>query len=249
MYQIESLGQTSSIPPPCEPYTGSRITFRSEGLTLTVPSLPEDANIRWMMERGEGIVNAYKWAGAASIVPDAAIRACVAEVFRTPYYDYVTDEWKTGPGQFTCVQMHQCFANYIQSRRAFPEETPKSAEDRRFMIADGVFAPSANECRCIRDRFRRTNNLSQAYTECAAADILPAWPGAVEFIANAVNQSPGSTLYEIIRTASTLYTVTQPKPVPPLSPPVSPPPAEEKKSSILVYLAIAALAYLYLSQV
>lgn len=230
MIYMQSLGQ--SIPSPCEPYTGARITFRSEGLRLTVPNIIEDQNIRWMMDRGKSLVDAYKAAGAGSIIPDAAIRPCISEKLRYRRIDPITGRSEiSAPGQFTCAEFHRCFEDYIRAQRAFPEDRPS---ERRLQIAPGVYAPSAAEDQCIRQKFLMFRNLTQAYHDCGAGDIIPSWPGAAQFISNALTASPDTHLYEITKTAYQLFGV-KPKPKPP---PISPPP-DKKDVSLSSYILIA----------
>ena len=248
MLQITAVGV--DVPKECREGPPTRITLRSGDLKLIVPDRVEDMNIRWLVERGMSLWNAYKQAGARYIMPDEALRPCIELVFKTPYYDPNAGEWKTGAGKFTCIGFHKCFEEYVSAQAAFPEQHP---ERRRMRIAPGVYAPSAPEEACIKRKFVAQVPLDAAYRQCGAGDIIPTWAGALQFIrtafmASMAAQLPFPPLYEITKRSHQLYAIQPPPPVPAPAvspPPVSPPP--EDKDSKALYLVMGAVGLLILS--
>jgi len=242
MIQIEPLGQ---IPSACDRYTGTRLTFTGNGLTLTVPDMITDRQIRWLMDRDMSLVDAYKRAGFGDFIPDPGIRPCISAALRKKYFDTNTQTWKATGGMFTCVEFHKCFVEYLKAQRVFPE----AKAERRMQIAKGVYAPSAGEERCIRDKFAKQIDLLTAYTQCGAGDIIPDWPGAMDFMSRALTATPDENLYQIIKTTYRLHALApEPPPeVPPGDLPISPP-AEDKKPFPLIYVLIGAVVFLSLSR-
>jgi len=252
MYQITAV---KTVPDACLPYTPTRRTLREGSVSVTVPSIQEDEQIRWLLEHGNSIEDAYKNANAWHIIPDQAMRDCIELVFKEPYFDPVAGVWKTSPGQFTCVGFHKCLQQYARGQAAFPEE---QAGKRRMRIARGVFAPSEREESCIQQKFLKQVPLDEAYRQCGAGDIIPFWPGGLQDIATAFmtamgNQKPFPPIYEILKRSHQLYAIrppsVSPSVSPAISPPVSPPAKDkEKKPSKLIYFVVGGLVLLLLSE-
>lgn len=247
MFQITA---ERTFPIECENYTGQRRILREGSLSLTVPSMLEDEKIRWQLERGVPLVDAYQRAGAYYIYPDVSLRRCVEEVFKTPYFDPDTGEWKTGAGQYTCVEFQKCLQQYASGQAAFPEE---SLSDRRVSVAPGVYAPSPQEERCIKGKLLELIPLEVAYDECGAGDILPGWSGALAFVQSAymnaiAENKPFPSLYNLTKRAYQIYAIqpqeapATPPHIPAIPPPITPPP--EKKTPWALYLVIGGVAVL-----
>ena len=238
-----------TIPDQCQGYTGQRKVLKVGSLSLTVPSVIEDRQIRYQLERGKVFSEAYKHAGAGSIIPDVPLRKCIELVFKTPYFDPASGEWKTAAGQFTCVGFYKCLQEYAAGQATFPEKDPA---DRRLMITPDVYAPSVKEESCIRTKFLEMMSIEEAYKSCGASDIIPTFPGALNLIqtafTNAISKSePFPPMYEIITRAHQLYAIQPPEPlqVPATAPPpATPPPEEEKKKKPwIIYLVIGVLVF------
>lgn len=247
MYQITAV---KTVPDECLPYTPTRRTFREGSLKLTVPSILEDKKIRWLLERGKSLEDAYKDANAWYIIPDAAMRDCIELVFKIPYFDPQSGEWKTAPGQFTCVGFHKCFQDYVKAQAAFPEQEYAA---RRMRIAPGVYSPGPAEEACIQQAFLKQIPLDEAYGQCGAGDIIPSWPGALQDIATAYvtaigKNKPFPPIYDITKRSHQLFALKPPAIAPSISPSISPPPEEEKKPSKLIYFVIGGIALLLLSE-
>ncbi len=237
------------IPDQCQGYTGQRKVLKVGSLSLTVPNAREDRQIRYQLERGSVLSNAYKMAGAGNIIPDVPLRKCIELVFRTPYFDPASGEWKTSEGQFTCVGFYNCLQAYAEGQAAFPQDDPA---DRRLMIAPGVFSPSQKEESCIKTKFLEQIGIEEAYSTCGASDIIPAFPGALSLIQTAFTNTmskgePFPPLYEIIKRAHQMYAIQPPDPqqapATPPPPPATPTPGKKKKPWI-VYLVIGVAVYL-----
>jgi len=253
MYQVTTI---KKIPSQCDNYTGQRTTLREGGLTLVVPNLAEDTQIRWQMERGVKMTDAYKRAGASRFIPDPAIRSCISLVFQTPYFDLETGTWKTSAGKYTCIGFQKCLQEYAEGQAISPEDDP---ENRRLLIAPGVFAPSPAEEACIKQTFLSIASITDAYEQCGADDILPEWPGAADFIQNAFitaisEQKRLPPLYTLTKRSHQLYAIQPPDEDPnlptPATPvaPVTPPAEEEPKKSNLIYYVAGGIAILALTR-
>jgi len=265
MLQISVLGK--QIPEQCAGDPVTRIFFRSGNLSLVVPSALELKAITYYMQRGVSLVDAYKDSNVKSLIPHAAMRACVSQVLKTQYYDSTTGERKTTGGQFTCIGFSNCFDEYVGGQFVFPQIL---TTDRRMRIASEVFAPSWSEEACIKAAFMKQTPLEEAYRGCGASDIIPDWPGALQFIETAfissiASRKPLPPLYEVIKRSHQLYALQPPAVSPPLSPPpasyplpvswpvpVSPAPREPQPAksaqSALVYLVIGGIVVLMLAR-
>lgn len=247
MFQVPTV---KKIPDECQGYTGQRKVLIVGSVSLTVPSLMEDGQIRYQLERGKILSDAYKNAGAGNIIPDVPLRNCIELVFKTPYFDPAAGEWKTSPGQFTCRGFHNCLQEYAGGQAAFPQDDPA---DRRLMIAPGVFSPSTKEESCIKLKFLEQMGIEEAYNSCGASDIIPTFPGALNLIQTAFTNTmaksePFPPIYEITKRAYQLYAIQPPEPRPaPATPP--PPPAtptadqDKKKKPWIIYLVIGVLVF------
>lgn len=252
MFQVPVI---KKIPDQCQGYTGQRNVLKVGSLSLTVPSVLEDKQIRWQLERGISLSDAYKRAGAGNIIPDVALQKCIELVFKTPYFDPTAGEWKTAEGQFTCVGFYKCLQEYAAGQDAFPQD---AAADRRLKIAPGVFSPSQKEESCIKIKFLDQLGIEEAYKKCGASDIIPRFPGGLELIQTAfvntmAKTEPFPPMYEIIKRAYQMYAIqppdlpeapatSPPSPATPLPSPATPPPKKKKKPWI-IYLVIGVLVF------
>lgn len=237
MIDIQPLGQATPVV--CQNYTGARIKFHSEGLSLTVPNAVEEKIIRWLIDQGKSLSQAYREAGSVWIIPDEGIRPCISEVLRTKWYNQQTGTWETaGIGQWTCTKFFNCFEEYIKAQRDWPEA---SLQDRRMEIAPGVYTPSAAEDACIRKDFFLNRDIVAAFERCNASAILPRWPGALTFIASALSNCPTCHLYQIMKDSYRLQAI-QPPAKPSITPPTSPVAAEKSKLFPIAAAGLAVLA-------
>lgn len=169
-------------------------------VSLTVPNYLEDKQVRWLVDKGKNVVDAYTNAGIWQILPERGMRPCIYDALRIKYYDPESGERQLTGGNFTCHEFHKCFENYLTTFRQYPEKRG------RITIAPGVVIPSPDEEKCIRSRFIVSKNLPKSYHECGAADILPKWEGALDAISETLTKYPQVELYHIIRTIYYLQT-------------------------------------------
>ena len=108
MFNVVAAGP----PPECQNYRGARNTLRSGDFQVTVPGALEDKQIRYLLEHGKSLEDAYRDANAWAIIPPQAMRECIELVFKTPYFDPASGGWKTSEGAFTCVGFHKCLSDY-----------------------------------------------------------------------------------------------------------------------------------------
>ncbi len=212
--------------------------FKLRYAVVTLPDAVRDRQIRWLIDNGETLENAYRKALAADLIPPEPMRPCILEVFKSKYYDPDDDTWKPFGPNHTCMGFHHCLAEYIPSLIHDPKQTVP--QERRIRIAADVYAPSPAEAQCIKNQFVFTGNLVEAYEKCGAMDILPSWPGALEFITQALQNQPGESLYNAIKNAYMIYTV-----IPPVSKPPdtqAPDKPADKSSELTLVWALAGAA-------
>ena len=196
MQTIQMLGQTASA---CDPYTTGhrgriRFTSSDDRATLAVPTVIEQANLAWLIDRFFTTYEAYRQAGISDIMPESGMRECIRDVLRIKAIDPNTGLPKFFPGKYTCIGYHECFAKYLETIREFTPE-----QRGRMKIADGIYAPSPAEQTCIKSWFVRRGNLVEAYTQCNASDIFPVFPGS-DKIALILEKNPTKGMYGIIKT-------------------------------------------------
>lgn len=238
MQTIHILGQTA---PACEPYTGNRIRFTStdDRVTLVVPTVIEQNNLAWLIDRYHTTYEAYRQAGISDIMPEAGMRECIRAVLRIKTVDPNTGLPRFLGGQYTCTKYHECFAKYIETLRVFPPE-----QRGRMKIADRIYAPSPEEQVCIKSWFARRKNLLEAYTNCKADDIFPVFPGS-DGITLILDKNPTKEMYGIIKTVYDMQFMTPtPKEFPhvPPSPRDFPPPKPTTTPYYAIGVALSLIA-------
>jgi len=131
-----------------------------------------DKQLRYLVDRGMSIEQAYGQLGWTDALPAPGMRQCCYDVLRQKWLDE-NMEWQVSGWGYTCSAYHDCLERYVLAIR----ETNKAG---RMKIAPGVYAPSPEEASCIKHRFAIYKDIARAYSECKALDILPSFPGAVE---------------------------------------------------------------------
>lgn len=201
------MGNYSRVPETvCNPKDPGRKKFTmqtDEGtVTLTVPNYLEEKQVRWLVDQGKPLLDAYRNAGIWAILPETGMRQCIEDALRIKYYDPESGARLQTGGNFTCIEFHHCFEDYLRAFREYP------ADRGRITIAPGVIAPSPEEQTAIKARFSVSKNLPKAYTDCGAADILPKWEGAIPAIAKTLTDYPQADMYNVIKTLYYLQTQT-----------------------------------------
>lgn len=181
----------------CDPYRVTKQIFSMEGIRVVVPDAVADKAIRWLVERGRTVQQAFQEAGQSANTPDPAVIPCAHEVYSVKYYDLESGTWKPTSRGYTCNGLWRCFTEYIGGNRYFPRA--RNA-DRRMWINEGLFAPSPNEERCIKQHFLESRSLEAAYKACGAEDIIPEWPTCLPFVAQALVFDPNGYIYTALKT-------------------------------------------------
>ena len=232
-------------------YNRQRITLRAGDLSITVPNILEDEQIRWQIERGVNLWEAYQRANVSGLFPDVAVRKCIEMVFKEPYYDPDDGKMKTSPGQYTCVGFHRCLRQYAGGQAAFAEE---ALADRRIQIAENVYSPSPNEEACIKRKFLEQIGIEEAYNQCGAGEILPKFKGFIPLVEGAYvkaigDRKPFPPLYDLTKRSYQLFAIqpqetpATPAPVPYVPPPATPTAEDTKKTPWIIYVIIAGVLY------
>lgn len=188
------LGQTTSeVIGACQGAYGTRRTFYLEGVRVILPDAVTEKKLRWLIDQGASLENAYRSVGWWDEIPPEGMRRCCYDVLRTKWYDAISDTWKLSGWGHTCAGYFRCFEAYVEALR----ETRKRG---RIKIAEGIYAPAPGEETCIKERFFRSKDIARAYSECDALDILPTFPGAIEGLNKVMASSITMSIYEMIKT-------------------------------------------------
>ena len=194
---------------PCVGHYGTRKRFYLDGTRLEVPEAVIDKQLRWLVDQGMGIADAYARLGWKDFLPEEGMRECCRDVLRIKWMDENQVQQLEGWGA-TCEGYHRCLEKYVQAIR----ETKKIG---RMKIAQGLYSPSPDEEKCIRLRFAVHNDVARAYTECNAQEILPQFSFALESMHVSMSQDRTRAikqpLYKVLQTAYDLSTLTTREPV------------------------------------
>ena len=178
---------------PCLGPYGTRRTFYLDGVRVILHDLTMDNQLRWLIDQGMSLENAYRQIGMWDDIPPPGMQRCCYDVLRTKWFDPISGTWKRSGWGHTCAGYFHCFEDYIEALR----ETKKRG---RIKIATGVYVPSPEEEKCIKLRFHASNDIVRAYSECDAIDILPTFPGAIEGLGKLMRTTIAVSMYEMIKT-------------------------------------------------
>jgi len=221
--RLEPL-EYSTFAKACEPDpkdVGIRL-ISSSPMKLYIPDIVSDANIRYMVERGKSLAEAYEATNIKSYLPTSDIRPCISEVFRTPQSTSFNPRQISGS---TCVGFNQCMQEWIMANQPDPAPDPAN---RRMVIGkfDGglVYTPSPNESNCVKTKFNMTRDMRTAYTECNCSEIIPQWPGGIEMLSALYKSQPDYSMYRLTKDAMNIMVIQSYTPPITITPTVSPSP-------------------------
>ncbi len=230
------LGQTNSETiGPCQGAYGTRRTFYLDGVRVILPDAVTEKKLRWLIDEGASLEDAYRNVGWWDEIPPPGMRRCCYDVLRTKWYDAISDTWKLSGWGHTCAGYFRCFEAYVEALR----ETKKRG---RIKIAEGVYAPSPDEEACIKQRFYRSRNIARAYSECGAVDILPTFPGAIEGLSKVMASSITIPLYEMIKTLYAFKPEPPPADIPTDHAPTPPTHRDTATTTSYLWAGMAAIA-------
>lgn len=167
---LSTIGQATDFETLCGNY-GIRRTLYNDGHHLELPDAVTDKSLRWLVDQGMGIMDAYAQVGWKNFLPAEGMRECCREVLRQKWLDE-NSEWQLSGWGFTCAGYNECLEKYAAGVR----ETTKIG---RMKIADGVYSPAPDEELCIRRRFAAHSDIARAYSDCNVLDIAPRFPGGM----------------------------------------------------------------------
>jgi len=200
---------------PCEGAYGVSKVFYLDGVRLHVPDAVTDRHLRWLVDRpwldqdglipadyvtqGMSIEDAYGQVNWYDELPDEGMRACCLDILRQKWLDE-NREWQYSGWGYTCAGYHKCLEQYVRALR----ETNKIG---RIKIAEGLYCPSPAEEKCIKLRFANHSDVTRAYTECNATDILPLPRITALQEAMLINRQRqlNQSLYKMLTTVFNLY--------------------------------------------
>ena len=231
-----------ALPGPCEGPYGTRRHFYVDGVSLHVPDMFEDKMLRYLIDQGMRINDAYGQMMMSALVPPQGLTVCCKDALRTKWYNPESGRWELSGWGFTCSEYYKCFVNYVDALRA-------TQVRGRIKIAQGVYVPSPWEETCIRRAFVSRGDVTAAYSECDASDILPKFPGAIDGLNRllASKESSKHTMYDMIKT---LYEL-QPQARPPTRhAPIhrAPPGDKEPRPNYILYAGIGVAAALLITR-
>lgn len=181
---------------PCEGAYGVAKVFYLDGVRLHLPDAVTDKQLRYLVDRGMPISDAYGQVGWFDELPPVGMRECCYGILRQKWMDQNRELQISGWGH-TCAGYFGCLEKYVLALR----ETNKIG---RMKLAEGLYVPSPAEEACIKRRFAQHLDIARAYSECNALDILPGFPGAVEsmnmILAKSMAERTNLPLYKVIQT-------------------------------------------------
>lgn len=239
---IQSLsGCLGALPGPCAGAYGTRKTFVDTplGVKLIVPSATEEKRLRWLIDRGASIEQAYSqtsgmgYPNIYDILPEEGMRPCCTQVLKSKWLDN-SGKWQPGGWGNTCAGYFDCFSQHLRAVQEYGQ-----GKRGRTVIAPGVVAPNTEEANCIKRRFPTTGDIVATYISCGCKDIIPDFPGAIVGLTDLLARRVKKPLYEMLRT---LYELSQalPPPADPKQPPIHEP-LPDKGANWMLYAGGAAI--------
>lgn len=184
----------------CSGVYGVQKFFILDNVRLHVPDMVVDRNIRWQVDKGRSLEDAYAQVGWLDWLPPPGMRTCCFDIMAQKWLDD-NMEWQISGWGHTCFGYHKCLEKYVLAVR----EGNKAG---RMKVAPGLYSPSPVEEKCVKQRFAVGRDAVRAYNECKIMDILPTSPRIIEdlnrMLAYNLQERKSESIYTMLEVSSAM---------------------------------------------